>query len=33
MPYAQLPIRDLKLIDATMAEMAQPMGLTIADTA
>jgi uncharacterized membrane protein YgaE (UPF0421/DUF939 family) len=33
MPYRQLPIRDLKLIDATMAEMAEPMGLTIADTA
>jgi uncharacterized membrane protein YccC len=33
MPHRQLPIRDLKLIDATMAEMAEPMGLTIADTA
>jgi uncharacterized membrane protein YccC len=33
MPDGRLPIRDLELIDATMAEMAQPMGLTIADTA
>jgi uncharacterized membrane protein YgaE (UPF0421/DUF939 family) len=31
--HARLPIRDLKLIDATMAELAEPMGLTIADTA
>ncbi len=27
----QLPIRDLKLIDATMAEMAELMGLTVTD--
>jgi uncharacterized membrane protein YgaE (UPF0421/DUF939 family) len=33
MPHRPLPIRDLKLIDATLAEMAEPMGLTIADTA
>jgi hypothetical protein len=33
MPHGQLPVRDLKLIDATMAEMAEPMGLAIADTA
>ena len=27
----QLPIRDLKLIDGTMAELAEVMGLTISD--
>jgi uncharacterized membrane protein YgaE (UPF0421/DUF939 family) len=30
-PHGQLPIRDLKLIDATMAEMAELMGLSITD--
>jgi hypothetical protein len=29
--YGQLPIRDVKLIDATMAEMAELMGLSITD--
>jgi uncharacterized membrane protein YgaE (UPF0421/DUF939 family) len=32
-PHGQLPIRDLKLIDATMAEIAELMGLTVAGTA
>jgi uncharacterized membrane protein YgaE (UPF0421/DUF939 family) len=32
-PHGQLPIRDLKLIDATMAELAELMGLTVAGTA
>jgi uncharacterized membrane protein YgaE (UPF0421/DUF939 family) len=33
MSHGQLPIRDLQLIDATMAEMAELMGLTVAGTA
>jgi hypothetical protein len=30
-PHGQLPIRDLKLIDATMADMSELMGLAIID--
>jgi len=32
-PHGQLPMRDLKLIDATTAEMAELMGLPVTDYA